>query len=32
MNLAPETRELITGLLAENRVILFMKGNRGAPQ
>jgi monothiol glutaredoxin len=32
MQLAPETREVIEGLLAENRVILFMKGNRGAPQ
>lgn len=32
MNLAPETRELIEGLLAENPVILFMKGTRGQPQ
>lgn len=32
MSLAPETRQAIDQLLADNRVVLFMKGNRGQPQ
>ena len=32
MSLDPETRDAIDGLLRENRVVLFMKGNRAQPQ
>ena len=32
MNLSEHTRERITGLIEKNRVMLFMKGNRRAPQ
>ena len=32
MSLNPETREVIDGLLRENRVVVFMKGNRAQPQ
>ena len=32
MSLDPEVRDAIDGLLRENRVVLFMKGNRAQPQ
>ena len=32
MSLDPETRELIEDVLQNNRVVLFMKGNRAQPQ
>jgi monothiol glutaredoxin len=32
MSLDPEVRDAIDGLLRENRVVLFMKGNRTQPQ
>src|SRR5262249_46009790 len=32
MPLSPDTRTRIDDLLASNRVVLFMKGRRGAPQ
>ncbi len=32
MSLDPELRDAIDGLLRENRVVLFMKGNRAQPQ
>ena len=32
MELAPETRERIDRLIADDRVVLFMKGNRQGPQ
>lgn len=32
MSLDPELRDAIDGLLRENRVVLFMKGNRDQPQ
>ncbi|MEO7326054.1 MAG: glutaredoxin domain-containing protein, partial [Dokdonella sp.] len=32
MSLSPATRTRIEGLLASNRVVLFMKGSRQAPQ
>jgi monothiol glutaredoxin len=32
MNLPEQTRERIASLIEKNRVMLFMKGNRGAPQ
>ena len=32
MPLAPATRARIENLLAENRIVLFMKGSRAAPQ
>jgi Grx4 family monothiol glutaredoxin len=32
MSLTPEIRDAIDGLLRENRVVLFMKGNRAQPQ
>ncbi|MGH8172254.1 MAG: glutaredoxin domain-containing protein, partial [Rhodanobacteraceae bacterium] len=32
MPLAPDTRARIENLLAENRIVLFMKGSRAAPQ
>lgn len=32
MSLEPELRDAIDGLLRENRVVLFMKGNRAQPQ
>ena len=30
--MSPETREAIDGLLRDNRVVVFMKGNRAQPQ
>lgn len=32
MTLSPDTRQRIDQLLSENRIVLFMKGSRGAPR
>lgn len=32
MGLTPELRSKIDGMIAANKVVLFMKGTRGAPQ